>query len=299
MIVSMTGFAHRSTTVTNSTGISSELVISLKTVNSRYFEANCRLPHALNYLETELTKKMKAQLHRGYAQLTISVGNPALFQGTLTPNVNLARGYVNGLKELQQACKLPGELNVNDLLRIKDIFAVQETVVEEDPKVITPLFELFETVVALVVERRTQEGKALQTDLEGRHTFARKEIEAIKARSNELMEQRKTRLQKELLEFEDLDSEPAQLRKQALMYELDKMDIHEEITRFESHLQALESIFANKDKEKGRRIDFMLQELSREINTIAAKCSDATMSAHAINVKVELEKAREQTQNIV
>ena len=93
--------------------------------------------------------------------------------------------------------------------------------------------------------------------------------------------------------------EVIELRRTQLYYDLERMDIHEEIVRFKSHLQALKAIMHSSDIEKGRRIDFTLQELMREVNTLAAKCSDANISTHAITIKIELEKIREQAQNIV
>jgi uncharacterized protein (TIGR00255 family) len=113
------------------------------------------------------------------------------------------------------------------------------------------------------------------------------------------MVQQKQKVTDALLEFEKDPSSLAEMQKNALYVVLDKIDVHEEIVRFKNHIQTLQNSLISKDIEKGKRIDFILQELSREINTITAKCSDGTISSHAINIKVELEKAREQTQNVV
>ena len=100
-------------------------------------------------------------------------------------------------------------------------------------------------------------------------------------------------------ELDQQQTDVVELRRTQLYYDLERMDIHEEIVRFKSHLQALKAIIHSQDIEKGRRVDFTLQELMREVNTIAAKCSDASISTHAITIKIELEKIREQAQNIV
>ena len=113
------------------------------------------------------------------------------------------------------------------------------------------------------------------------------------------MVSQKQKINEALAELENDTSKFAEMQKNALYAILDKIDVHEEIVRFKNHLKTLLASLESSDIEKGKRIDFILQELSREINTITAKCSDATISSHAINIKVELEKAREQTQNIV
>jgi uncharacterized protein (TIGR00255 family) len=299
MVVSMTGFASHNITITNKAGVSADVVISLKTVNSRFFEAKCRLPYPLAYLETELAKRMKAQLHRGYATFNLSVNNAALFQGTVEPNTLLAQNYLAALARIQQDCNVPGEVAIADLIQIKEIFALQESIIEEDAAIIKPLMKAIDDVVQKVHEARQHEGTVLYEDIMQRHHFANQEIKQIEHKSALDMQRRREALDKELLAFEDQQSEAAQLRKQVLVHELDKTDIHEEVIRFQTHLDALKETLHSKEIEKGRRVDFTLQELSREINTIAAKCSNAEITTHTINVKVELEKAREQAQNII
>lgn len=295
----MTGFASHSVTITNKAGISADFVITLKTVNSRFFEVKCRMPYALNYLETDLAKQMKAKLNRGYATFNIGVNNQAIFQGKIEPNTLLAQSYLNGLATIKKECHVPGEISIADLIQIKDIFAIQETVLEEDTVIVGPLLQAIDAVLQKLHESRVHEGVALYNDLQERHRCAQDEIRHIAGKSALAMEQRKEAFDAEMRTFEDQQSEAAQLRKQTLMHELDRTDIHEEVIRFQTHLDALKATLESKDIEKGRRIDFTLQELSREINTIASKCSDAAIGAHTINVKVELEKAREQAQNII
>lgn len=295
----MTGFASYSITITNRAGISADFVITLKTVNSRFFELKCRLPYALNYLETELSKQMKTKLHRGYATFNIGINNQAIFQGSIQPNTMLAQSYLNGLATIKKECHVPGEVSISDLIQIKDIFAVQETVLEEDTVIIGPLMKAIDIVLQKLHESRVHEGSSLYHDLQERHEFAQREIRLIAHKSAVDMQRRRQVLNDELLAFEDQQSEAAQLRKQTLTHELDRTDIHEEVIRFQAHLDALKETIENPQIEKGRRIDFTLQELSREINTIASKCSNAEIGAHTINIKVELEKAREQAQNII
>ncbi len=150
-----------------------------------------------------------------------------------------------------------------------------------------------------LIEMQTKEGQALKKDIIARVAIIDKEIKAIEIAFEALMISQKQKVNEGLAGLEKDASKFAEMQKDALYAILDKIDVHEEIVRFKNHLKTLLISLESQEIEKGKRIDFILQELSREINTITAKCSDAAISSHAINIKVELEKAREQTQNIV
>ena len=155
------------------------------------------------------------------------------------------------------------------------------------------------TLVDNVIAVQAKEGAVLKDDLQQRIAIMTDEIKKIESASQETIEAQKKKIHDTVAELEDDESRFAEIKKSALYAILDKIDLHEEIVRFKSHLASLKSQLDSDTTEKGKRLDFTLQELGREINTIAAKCSDAAVGAMAINVKVELEKAREQTQNIL
>jgi len=149
------------------------------------------------------------------------------------------------------------------------------------------------------MDERRKEGLELTTDIKKRISIMGQEMANIEKASAIHIEAQKEKVNQAVQALQGDESSLADTRKNALFSILDKIDIHEEITRFKSHLQNLLDQLNSQANEKGKRLDFTLQELSREINTISAKCSDAAIGTHAINIKVEIEKMREQVQNIV
>jgi uncharacterized protein (TIGR00255 family) len=293
---SMTGFAIKTFLLTTARA-QTEVSLSLKSLNSRFFEVICRLPQPLQHLETQFIKQLKKQLHRGTIQLSIQVSNSNFFKNAISVDTDLAKNYLAAAQKLQKDTKVPGAITITDLINLPNLFIAQETTVDEKTK--ATIEKNFQTLVDQLVAERTKEGAMLAQDLQKRTKNMRQEITAIEKQANNLMQQKKQEVAEQLQQFKELPEEQLKTQRMLLDEELNKMDIHEEIIRFQAHLKAFALILENKDVEKGRRLDFLLQELGRETNTIAAKCADAQISAYAINLKVELEKAREQVQNIV
>jgi uncharacterized protein (TIGR00255 family) len=299
MTHSMTGFATKTISVFNTDGQQAQVVITLKTVNARFFEATCRMPHQLQHLEPEIVKQLKVALCRGHAYMNIHVSNTAIFHGGVQANLSIAKTYIEALKDIQRTHNLSGSISISDLVDIKELFSIQETASAEDARIINPILDTIKGVIAHLVEVRKSEGAALTADLTARIDILHQEIAAIENTHTIIIKEKHAEVTIKLTELEGDPGEASQLKKHQLVSELERMDIHEEIVRFNSHLDQFKTFLVSSHLEKGRRIDFILQELSREINTIGAKSSDATISAHVINCKVELEKVREQIQNIV
>jgi uncharacterized protein (TIGR00255 family) len=178
------------------------------------------------------------------------------------------------------------------------VFVLQEQRLAEQST--TLILKTTDSLIQKLIADQEREGALLAQDLLERVALAKKELAIIETRSEQLMQEKKQQVTAEIQELSAHDSKAAETHKSILYIALDKIDIHEEIARFKNHLDNLEQQLTNKKSvENGKRIDFILQEMAREINTIAAKCSDSDISMRAINIKVELEKAREQTQNIV
>jgi uncharacterized protein (TIGR00255 family) len=292
----MTGFATKSLILTvNESKVPT--TISIKSLNSRYFDSNCKLPYPLANLETEFIKLFKTKLHRGSITFTIHLANPTAFKGAIEPSINTIKGYLNALDTIKKTCAVEGTLSIANVLLLPNIFVTEEQELDEQTKKI--IFETTNQMVDDLIRMQSKEGEALKKDIIERIGIIDKEIKAIEIAFELLMTSQKQKVTEALAEFENDISKFAEMQKNAVYAVLDKIDVHEEIVRFKNHLKTLFSSLESKDIEKGKRIDFILQELSREINTITAKCSDGTISVHAINIKVELEKAREQTQNIV
>ncbi len=297
MIVSMTGFASKTATFTLKDGSKVNISIDIKTLNSRFFETTCKMSYSINHLETEIIGRLKRKFLRGHTYLTMHVLNPQMLHGGVAPCVSTIQGYVNAVDQIKKSVSVDGALSVSDLLRLPDVFIVEEK--EIDTQFEQQILQAVDDLADQVTEARKLEGLALDKDLKGRFADMDREIKSIEIAAEKLATLKKQEIAQAILEIETTEDDTAESRKSALYISLDKMDIHEEIVRFNSHLKNITNQLNSPEPEKGKRLDFTLQELAREINTLSSKCSDATITGQAIEIKVALEKAREQTQNIV
>lgn len=296
MIRSMTGFASHALMLTiNQTKVT--LSLSIKSLNSRYFDTNFKLPYPLNNFETEFITLFKSVLHRGSISFNIHISNNNAFKGTVEPSINTIKSYLTALHKIQETFAIKGDLSIADILVLPNIFILEEQELDAASK--KAIFDTLHTVLDELVAAQTKEGEVLKKDLQERITIISAEMESIEKAFELVIKNQKQKVHEAVTEFENEETAVSELHKEALYAVLNKIDVHEEIVRFKSHIKNIISSLESPGIEKGKRIDFILQELSREINTIMAKCSDSIISGHAINIKVELEKAREQTQNIV
>lgn len=296
MTFSMTGFATKTIEVALLNN-KAYLSMTLKSLNSRFFEATCKLPHALQSLEIEFIKTLKDSLHRGKVTLAISISNPLVFKGPIEPSFFMVQNYLESLNQIQKKYAIPGTLTISDLVTLPHIFIEEETTLDD-----SMLNLLKQTVQELIAELRKEqltEGSALQNDIQARLLVLKEEIKEIENYAVKVNEQRKLDVLAKLNELTKSSPDVIELTRHQLFTELERMDINEEIVRFNSHASNLSEVMQSKQKEKGRKVDFIIQELTREINTIGAKTSEATIGSRAISIKVELEKIREQAQNIV
>lgn len=297
MILSMTGFASKAVSMHLEDGSKVSFTISIKSLNSRFFETTFKLPYALSSLETDLIKLLKSKLLRGHVYFTMYLGGQTLFQGSVEPAMGTVKGYLKAVDQIKQECSMSGDLSLEALLNLPHVFVIQEKEVNQTitQTILQEVMELIEELIAA----KAQEGLALKQDLLQRIAVIDKEMGAIEQAALQLLEDKKQKVAQEMEAIDLEESKLADIRKATVYAVLDKIDIHEEIVRFKSHMKNIHEQLESNVVEKGKRLDFTIQELGREINTIGAKCSDANIGARAINVKVELEKAREQVQNIV
>jgi len=296
MIQSMTGFAT-TTFILTSDHEESTITMNLKTLNARFFEVTSKLPIAFSYLETKIVGNFKKKLYRGHVYFTIYVSNPNIFQGTISPALSTIEEYGQAMGQIKKQLSINEPLSLKDILLLPDIFNIEEKGIDKKSEKL--VLTTIDNLVEQLIMTRMQEGKAITHDIMDRIAITTKNIEVIEKLAEQMLEQQKSKVLTILQEIGADESMLAEARKNALYAMLDKIDIHEEIIRFKSHLHTLDQNITAAAIEKGKRLDFILQELGREINTITAKCSDATISTHAINIKVEIEKIREQVQNVV
>jgi uncharacterized protein (TIGR00255 family) len=297
MTQSMTGFATSTVLLPTPSNERVVVTLTIKSLNSRFFDASCRLPHLFSSYETDFIKLFKSKLGRGQIYFTINISDPEAFSVGITASKATLKGYIDAIDKLKKEFNIPGEVSIENLFDIPHLFTSLEGDIPEAIK--NQLFAGIDDLVEKLIVARNNEGKQLQDDLLARIKSMTIEI----ARLEETYKKNFTSKQEEIQEkFNAIKSSVEDLaeHQRAILYQLlDKMDLHEEIERFKAHLTTLHNIISGTTNEQGKKLDFTLQELSREVTTIASKCAHAEISNSAIAIKVELEKCREQAQNIV
>lgn len=295
MAQSMTGFATDSTTIQLPNGQMVGVTCILKTVNAKLFEFTSRMPHSFLILEPEITRYCRTQLIRGNTYCTLTVSNPALLRVPATPSITAARAYLTAAEELTKQLNITGNLTLADLVQLPGIFEIIDQTIDTNLR--EKLLSFAQTVIQKLVEDRTREGILLLQDIQERITRIITEFAALETRAQQAYTTRKQALDSKITE---LSSKPENSSIIAgLEHELSRTAVHEELSRFKLHAEQVHTILKSSELEIGRRLDFTAQEMLREINTTAAKCADAEMSGLVITIKVELEKIREQAQNLV
>lgn len=294
---SMTGYGSASVNYTTQANKRITFMISIRTVNARFFEYSVKTPPQLATIELAVAKQLRQELLRGSAQCTITSNDTMALKGSVTISATLVEQYLAALQQVQQETNLPGTITINDLMRIPTIYAVQD--LEADEALATALLQGVHQALQAVIAMRTIEGTALQADMSRRLTIIRDNLHTIEQQFATLFATRKAQTEATLQQLQNLAPEALENHRVQLMNTLERMDIAEEITRLHTHLQAMQELVGNKQQEKGKKLEFLLQEAGREINTLMAKSADAALAQHAITIKVELEKIREQVQNIV
>lgn len=296
MLQSMTGYAAKNFTFTDKSGNKTDVSISIKTLNSRYFELTPRTPYIFSSLETQLISFFKKKFKRGNVYLNINLSDPNAFKTEIEPSLTSLKGYLNAINKIKETFNIKDEVKISDILRFPNILIAKDENLSEELK--QTFFNAINLLTEEIIKERSIEGSELQKDIENRISIMQNNISEI-SKFFEINSKEKQNKINEQLKTLNSESEIDEIKIKALYFDLDKMDINEEIVRFKSHLLNLKNIINSEQVEKGKQLDFTLQELGREINTILAKTSNSDVSALALKIKVEIEKTREQVQNIV
>ena len=276
-------------------------VVEIQSVNRRFVEMNLALPRQFMRFETLLRKKINASVGRGMLQVVVSWKMDQKQSLSLAPNLPLARAIKSAWEELASDLWIENKVPLDLLIQQKDLFISQEDL--EDAEVYeTPLEEAVAQALEALDSMKKVEGAALAQDLSKRIEVLLETIDQIESLatglSDKLYEKLSERL-KELFE-ESVANEERVLREVAVFAE--KVDVTEEIVRFKSHLQQFSDLLkkssADAVETRGKTFDFLVQELLREINTVGSKGADAVLTQKVVSIKAELEKMREQIQNI-
>lgn len=291
MVMSMTGFGRGKAEEDNR-----EITIELKTVNNRYLDINLRMPRSLSTLEEDIRKRIQKKLSRGRVDVYISYINNAEEQITVTLNESAAEAYYSAYFKLAEKFQLDSKPDLALLSNIDDLFTITKP--EEDVESLKGmLFSALDQALEIVIDMREKEGGFLAKDIEARSQLIHNMLDSIERRSPNVVEEYRQKLEqrmKELLNSTELDETRFQME---VAYFADRSNITEEIVRIKSHLAQLRQTLKS-GGSIGRKLDFIVQELNREANTIGSKSSDITITNYVVDIKSELEKIREQVQNI-
>jgi uncharacterized protein (TIGR00255 family) len=271
--------------------------VDLKTVNNRFLDIHLRVGSELASLEPSIKKRITSRLTRGRVDVTVSVERVA--QVAYELNRPLIAGYINALKQLQQDFDIAGELDINVLARIPG--ALQPARNGIDEKVITGLEQALDQALDELEKMREQEGEALKNELRDRVHKIENLVPVIEASAAGLADAYRLRLQKRIGELlnrggQIVEVDPVRLA-QEVAYLADRSDVSEEMVRLRSHLSQFQEAL-DAPGETGKMLDFLLQELNREANTTLSKSTDLVIKEAGLAIKAEVEKLREQVQNV-
>ena len=292
MITSMTGFGRGEH---SSSGY--QVTVEVKTLNSRYLDISVRMPQSIQDKEIKLKEYVQKHLSRGKVNLNINVDRTKSAGPDIKLNEELVKSYSSILRNLRSAGNIDEPVTVRDLLQFNDIFETRKQD-EEEVRIIWECTEkALESALDNLNTMRQNEGQELKEDLSNLVTGIISLLDEVivlsDKRAPEVREKLKTRIQKMISE-EQIDPDRMEMEIALLV---DKMDINEEVIRLQSHLKFfLEALEA--EEPVGRRLNFLCQEINRELNTIGSKASDSTVAHHIVLGKEKLEQVREQVQNI-
>lgn len=291
MIKSMTGFGR---SIYENDG--REYLIEIKSVNNRFSDINIKMPRSLNYLEEKIKKEILKSVTRGKVDLYITFNNNSDKGKNIKLNTEIAKVYINELKKLSKETEIIDNINIMDISKFPDVLNIK--IEEESEELIEKeLMTVLNEAIQSFVDMREKEGSKIKQDLESRIEIISEKIKKISSVSTGLVEEYIVKLEtriKELLKTDVIDK--TRLAQEVVIYS-DKCSVEEEITRLKSHIAQFLN-FINLNAPIGKKLDFLIQEMNRETNTIGSKANNLEITNLVVDIKTELENIREQVQNI-
>jgi len=291
MIRSMTGYGRGQQTLGGM-----DITVEIRSVNHRYYEYSSRLPRVYGFLDERLKGYLQKAVSRGKVDVGVWIDTVAAPGSEVVVNHALAEGYLKALHELAQTYGLRDDVSVNTLSRFPDILTVRKAA-EDEEAIWEAVRQVADEALAGFVAMREREGARLREDVLARRQTILRAVEQVEARSPEIVREHMAKVEarmKELLSTATVDEQ--RLLTEAALF-ADKTATAEETVRLRSHLDQLETL-VNASEPVGRKLDFLVQEINRETNTIGSKVQDVELARVVVDVKAEIEKIREQIQNI-
>ena len=290
MIKSMTGYGKSNLSIN-----SREYQVELKTINHKYIDVNIRLPRIISYLEEDIRKEICSKIKRGKVDISINFENYSEDGNDIRINTELAKIYIQNLKKLAEEKNISSNIEVTDISKMPDVLIIKSNIDEDQIK--EEMLQVVRNAIDKLIIMRETEGKKISDDIKEKITQIENKIEEIFKLSTGLINEYVVKLEariKELLKTEELDK--SRLMQEVVIY-ADKCSVEEEITRMRSHILQLRNLIES-NEPTGKKMDFLIQEMNRETNTIGSKANNLEITNRVVDVKTILEDIREQVQNI-
>ena len=291
MVKSMTGYGRAVETVNGR-----EFTVEVRSVNNRYLDCTVKLPRSLSFGEDAVKQAVKNTVSRGKVDVFVSVRSEGGTEGKVTLNSSLAAGYAEAMRRMKAELQLSGDISLELIARMPEVFTVEKPEVDEE-QLLKDLLFVADKAFTGYDAMRSREGQALENDLRSRGHTILSLVSQVEAGSAQTVADYRARLESKLREvLASTTIDESRILTEAAIF-ADKVAVDEETVRLRSHLEQMDAMLTA-GGSVGRKLDFLLQEMNREANTIGSKCSDVRLARLVVEIKAELEKIREQTQNI-
>ncbi len=291
MVKSMTGYGRYEQMYG-----SRKISVELKSVNHKFLEFSCRVPRTMAFLEEKLKGYVQSRVARGKIDLYLCVEGENDQPADVQINHSLAAGYVKAYEELAETYGIPSKITAETLARLPDVLTVHKAP-EDEEALWQQVCEVTEKAVDAFVEMRTREGAKLKDDITGRLAIVEQAVTAVEEESPRTLAAYRARLEEKLRELLSSNTVDEQRLLTETAIFADRIAVDEETVRLRSHLAQMNTLLSG-DEPVGRKLDFIMQEANREINTIGSKAQNSHIAGIVVTVKAELEKIREQIQNL-
>jgi uncharacterized protein (TIGR00255 family) len=274
-----------------------KFTVEMKSVNHRYLDANIRMPKKLNFFESSIRNVLKQSVHRGKVDIFISYEDLSEGQVSLKYNEALASEYLSYFKKMEETFSLENDIRVSTLSRYPEVLTMEEQTIDEDA-LWSGLKKALDGAIKQFVDTRILEGENLRKDVIVKLDGMLKLVEEIEARAPKIIADYRAKIENKVKELlADTQIEESRIASEVVIF-ADKICTDEEVVRLRSHIVHMKETLMSDDPGIGRKLDFIAQEMNREANTILSKANDLEVSNIGIDLKTEIEKVREQIQNI-
>lgn len=272
------------------------ILVEIRSVNHRYYEFSSRVPRVYAYLDEKLKSLLNGSISRGKVEVSVSIMNTEESDVLIEVNRSVAEQYINALRKVNEVLDLRDDLSLSQITRFPDVFNVQKTVEDEDE-----VWQAVESVAKAALEKfvamREREGLKMKEDILSKLDEIEKMVGFIEANAPQMVENYRTRLYNKLKDvLEDKNIDEQRIITEAAIFS-EKVAVDEETVRLRSHISQFRELLET-DGPVGRKLDFLVQEMNREVNTTGSKVQDLELTRTVVDMKSEIEKIREQIQNI-